>query len=270
MIRLHTVQLFLAFTVVFLATLATPAQQPSIKRPADLRITNSAPEQPAVAVPNRADTTRVELRSVPGKLVDKLDTKSTQTGEALVIKTTEKATTADGMVIPKGSRLTGHVTEVQAHDGGNENARMTLQFDRAEIKGGQTVPIRSVIESVSSTGGDAAVGKTGDVGAPAIDADSAASGNAMKSEQAAPRPALGAPEVTGSREAPAAGTIVARSGSTVIRTTAILGVLLSANENGQPFGGSSGSLLGARQNVHLDSGTHIVLAVCDTRGEVQR
>jgi len=63
--------------------------------------------------------------------------------------------------------------------------------------------------------------------------------------------------------APAPGTVVARQGNLAIQTTAIPGVLIGANANGKPFSNASGVFLGARQNVRLDGGTQIVLAVAD-------
>jgi len=89
-----------------------------------------------------------EMRPVNGELEGKLDSKNARVGEPVVLKTTEKTKTADGMVIPKGSRLMGHVTEVQAHEKGHEQSSMGLQFDRVELKNGQSYAIHSMIESV--------------------------------------------------------------------------------------------------------------------------
>jgi len=60
---------------------------------------------------------------------------------------------------------------------------------------------------------------------------------------------------------PEAGTVVAHQGNIEIKTTAIPGVLIASNASGQPFSNASGALLGARQNVHLDNGTKVTLAV---------
>ena len=56
---------------------------------------------------------------------------------------------ADGTVIPKGSRLVGHVAQVQAHDKAHANSQMSIAFDRAELKGGQSFAIHSLIRGVS-------------------------------------------------------------------------------------------------------------------------
>ena len=89
-----------------------------------------------------------DMRPVTGELEGKLDSKSARPGDPVVLKTSQKIKTADGMEIPKGSRLVGHVTEVQAHAKGQSESRMGLAFDRVEMKDGQSLAVHSMIESV--------------------------------------------------------------------------------------------------------------------------
>lgn len=67
--------------------------------------------------------------------------------------------------------------------------------------------------------------------------------------------------------APAVGTVIAHQGNVDIKTTGIPGVLIAANSNGQPFSNASGALLGAKQNVHLDGGTQVTLAIADANNK---
>ena len=71
---------------------------------------------------------------------------------------------------------------------------------------------------------------------------------------------------TSSTGAPAPGSIVARSGNIAIRMTAIPGVLLANNMNGQPFSNASGLLLGAKSDIKLEGGTQVVVAVASVPG----
>jgi hypothetical protein len=252
----------------------------------------SAPSQPgaAAAVPapstaNPPEANSVDLRPVSGELVSKLDTKNAKNGDPVVVKTTEKTTMGDGVVIPKGSKITGHITDVQATDGANPNSKVAIQFDQAELKGGQTLPIKSVLQSVEpASGSDSAQSgpyspgpapSTGSApGAPTSSGGGAGSaGGAVApgsspggSSQAPMRsPSAAAPASPGAAPSgyPAAGTVVAHQGNIEIKTTAIPGVLLASNANGMPFANASGALLGARQNVHLDGGTKVTLAIAD-------
>jgi hypothetical protein len=203
-----------------------------------------------------------------------------------VLKTTEKATMADGTVIPKGSKITGHVTEAQAYVASSDNGRVTLQFDQAEIKNGQNMPIKSAIQTVTPAGTDADASASalpsGGVPSPSNSSGSAPNGTASPGTGAATaagtRSAVdnnsnsGASATSGANSAPAPGTTVARNGNVVIKTTAVPGVLIASSVNGQPFSNASGALLSARQDVHLDGGTKVVLAMATSpaSGAAQR
>ncbi|WP_162601624.1 hypothetical protein [Occallatibacter savannae] len=251
--------------------------------------TPQAPGQPgADAVKSPAADA---LKPVSAELVDKLDSKSAKQGDSVVVKTDENLQISQGTEIPRGSKLIGRITNVQPRSDGHENAQIAIQFDRAELKGGQTLPIESVIQSVApavgaegmsgtsnppQTYGDAsssAAVPTGSMGS----APGAASGavansssgtsstgtmnqntaNAGNGSNATMQP--GSAQQSASPAAP--GTLVARNGNVAIRTTSVPGVLLANDIHGLPFSNASGLLLGARRDVHLDGGTRMVLGV---------
>jgi len=91
-----------------------------------------------------------QMRPVNGELQSKLDSKSAKAGDEVVVKTTQSMTTADGTVIPKGSRLVGHVTTAVAHSKESTDSQLGIQFDRAELKGGQSLPVHSEIRSLTA------------------------------------------------------------------------------------------------------------------------
>ncbi len=71
----------------------------------------------------------------------------------MVLKTLDKVQTSDGTVIPRGSRVVGHVTEVQAYDPVPGTARIAIAFDHAELKNGQSIAIYTLIGGVVPSGG---------------------------------------------------------------------------------------------------------------------
>jgi|CZKL01.1.fsa_nt_gi hypothetical protein len=225
---------------------------------------------PVPAAPDNPGTI-TGFRPVQGELLDKFDTKAAKAGDVLVLRTTGEAATADGVVIPKGSKLVGHVTDVQPQGQGTDNARVTLQFDQAQLKGGQNLPIRSVIQSVAPRNEPA--GKGG-VSAQAVAPSLAASPRADSASSGRSGPSSVENSLAGTesqnKKLPEAGTIVAENGSVTIRATAIPGILLASNSSGQPFPGASGALLGARQDVHLGGGTVMVLEVSEAKGSAKR
>jgi len=226
----------------------------------------------------------IQLAPVNGELVGKLDSTSAKTGDSVVVKTDKDVKTADGTDIPKGSKLVGHVTGVQARGEGKENAQIAIKFDHAELKGGQSLPIESVIESVGATDSDSAQNNGGGSfgppsgsspmpGSGAGNSPSSGNMNGSNSNSAAnaPRPneTAGASTQSGTASAsgtPAPGSIVAKSGNVAIRMTSIPGVLLANNISGQPFSNASGMLLGARRDIKLDGGTKVGLAVATAPG----
>jgi hypothetical protein len=256
------------------------AQQPQdqqIQRPAS----STAPvEQSQPGATSAAPA--VDLKPVTGELVSKLDTKSAKQGDSVVVKTREDVKFSGGTEIPKGSKLTGHVTNVQARGDGKENSQIAIQFDKAELKGGQTVAIESVIQSVSpaagsemdsnvpnALGGSPASPSTSGSTTSSPSMNGSTTTNSGIVNQSNNRPGLesnttaqpGQTDQTTNSGMPAPGTIVARNGNVAIRTTAIPGVLLANGINGLPFSNASGLLLGARRDIHLDEGTLMVVAV---------
>lgn len=232
----------------------------------------------------------VQLQLITGELQDKLDSKSAKQGDSVVLKTREDVRIPDGTAIPKGSKLVGHITNVQARGNGKENSQITLQFDHAELKGGASLPIESVLESVAPSAGENMMTNSSSGMAPMQPmpgtAATPSNGSTASSPSAGSAPSAGnsanngvnqnttndhpglAPGATGqspdqnpASNMPAPGSIVARNGNVAIRTTSIPGVLIANNINGQPFSNASGMLLGARRDIKLDGGSQMVVAV---------
>ena len=134
-------------------------QPPAATTPAGSPSQPSSQPQAQQGAPAGQQTAAAQLKPVTAELVNKLDSKSAKQGDSVVMKTKEDVTFPGGADIPKGSKLVGHVTNVQPVGDGKENSQIAIQFDRAELKGGQTVAIESVIQSVSPA--DRAAGNGG-------------------------------------------------------------------------------------------------------------
>ena len=235
------------------------------------------------------DASATEMSPVNAELVGKLDSTTAKTGDSIVVKTESSVKTVDGTMIPKGTKLVGHVIGVMPQGAGSQNSQVSIQFDHAEVTGGQSVPIQTVIRSIGpAESGTADSGQGTSMSdatpsAPSAPAASAPGGSAAGggaagngprtgptgNEPQSANPAGSAPSANpgasgdNGSNAPAPGTIVARSGNIAIRTTSIPGVLIANNDKGQDprMAKSSGILLGAQRNIDLDSGTMMELAV---------
>ncbi len=269
----------IAVALAAFSSFPSPAQQQQEQQPQQ---TQSAPVAgPQEQTASQPGAAAAQLRPVTGELVNKLDSKSAKQGDSVVVKTDEDVVFPGGADIPKGSKLVGHITNVQARADGKENSQIAIQFDHAELKGGQNMAIESVIKSLSPAAGysgaadNAVPGSYGasPQGASSATAPSAPGMNGSSSSAANNRPGLasnttvqpGATDQTTNQTTnsgmPEPGSIVARNGNVAIRTTAIPGVLLANDINGLPFTNASGMLLGARRDIHLDGGTQMVVAI---------
>jgi hypothetical protein len=263
------------------ATVAADATPPSgaglVSGPA-----NGAAAHPAAA-PRR-------LFPVHAELMGKLDSKSAKVGDPVELKTQEALKTLDGMEIPKGSRILGHVTLVEAHGKGCENAQVAVELDRAELKGGQSLAIRSAIISVTpppdpstsaimrsqdNLGGGVMGGATQVMGG----AHNGGLGNGSNGGmtvtggmlQAAPKQAEGLSSVAdfgvqapgqASEQAAASHSVVAVGAAAALaHATGVSGVLLASDISGK----LAGTFSALKQNVHLDGGTRVVLGIASVK-----
>lgn len=257
---------------------ATQTESPQAPKPA---AEQSAPQQQASPEQGSpaasAEVPSAPLSPVNGELISKLDTKTAKTGDNVEVRTKSAVKTADGTEIPRGSKLMGRVVAVQASASGT-NSQVALQFDHIELKGGQSLPVHSQIESISPAGGSATASAADAPGATS--APRAAGPGTMNGTSASSR-ATGTSQATpsGSSDSaaapaagngpPAAGTVVAKNGNIAIQTTSIPGVLLANNAPGQQdprMAQASSILLGARKDVQLEGGTQLVVGVSAAGG----
>ena len=268
----------LVTTLFTLASFPLLAQQPPPASQPNTSGTQQSPSGAESASPNspaaNPEAPTVEMRPVNVELVSKLDSKTAKTGDSVVVETKTSVKTADGTEIPKGSKLMGHVLGAKPSEAG-ENSQVALQFDHIELKGGQSLPVHSQIQSITPAGGGAATSGYGAMGTPPSAGSSSPGANGASGGSRA----SGSPQGTGGdagaaagNSAPAAGTVVARSGNIAIATTSVPGVLLANNAPGQQdprMAQASSILVGAKQDIQLDGGTQMVVGVAAAGGGTQ-
>jgi hypothetical protein len=232
---------------------ASQQQHPSMQSP---QAGDAAPPSSPDAGPQAP---AAQLSPVNVELVSALDSKTAKNGDSVVVQTKASVKTADGTEIPKGSKLVGHVIGAKA-SGAGENSQVALLIDHLELKGGQSLPIHSEIESIAAAGGAAPSSSQ----SAATTAPAGPTGSADGKTNAAGAGAANTP--------PAPGTIIARTGKIAIHTTSVSGVMLANNAPGEQdprMAQASSILLGAKQDIHLDGGTQMVLGVAGAGGAAQ-
>jgi hypothetical protein len=229
-----------------------------------------------------------EMSWVTCELDGKLDSKTARIGDRVVIKTMDKMQASDGTVIPRGTRLVGHVTEVRAYDEQHGPARIAIAFDHAELKNGESIAVHTLIRGVAPSANAMTVPEGNDdsmmgmpvpagaivngprLGGPGTGStapgyatsqvdrasdEAISAGNRVETHSGSPGIA---PVQTGglTTEMNAHGVAAARA---VPHPTNIPGVKLAGNST------SSGVLLATRQNVRIDNGAQFQLGVVADR-----
>lgn len=210
-----------------------------------------------------------QLRPVPGELQGALDSKSAMAGDRVVLKTEQSMKTTDGFVIPKGSRLIGHVTEVQSRDSARPTSQLGIVFDHAQFRGGRTLAIQSMIEAVQPSREELATRAMENEDARATQTGPAMNGGGHIGIGGVPGANVGgvadpAGQPGGNRDRTAAGdtggAIRGASSHTASpgeHITGIPGVVLNSSTSGSV----SGTLLTTKMNVHLDTGTQMIIGI---------
>jgi len=97
--------------------------------------------------------------SVNAVLSKPVDSERTKPGDPVSARTTQAVKTEDGILIPSGSQLIGHIAPREAAAGGTAGSSIALVFDRAVMKDGHEVPLRHVtIRALAAAESGAAAG----------------------------------------------------------------------------------------------------------------
>jgi hypothetical protein len=211
-----------------------------------------------------------------------LDARSAKPGDQVTAKVTQDVKSNDRVVVHKGSKLVGHVTEARARSKENADSRLGIVFDKAILKGGQEMSLNGAVQAL----------------APPVNAALSAAGDESSTISApGPRAGGGAPRAggggllggatstVGGATSTATG-VVGGATSTVGSTTAAAvngttgvaggltaqGRLTNASQgaiglqgltlNSATAGSAQGSVVSSStRNVKLDSGTQMLLKV---------
>jgi hypothetical protein len=213
-----------------------------------------------------------------------VDSKKSKPGDAVTARTAESVKSEGKTILPKGTKLVGHVTQASARAKGDTESALAISFDRAIFKNGQQVPLNVAIQAMASA--QTAASAAGSDLDAAGGAGAYASGSGSSGRGAMGGLVSTAGGATGSVTNTVAGTgnLADRTVSTAARTTVgasgaasgAVGGLNSAgqltsnsqgvfgmnglNLNAAETGGAQGSLItSAGKNVHLESGTRMLL-----------
>ncbi len=178
--------------------------------------------------------------TMQAELTKPLDAKKAKAGDEVSAKVTQDVKSDGKVVVHKGSKLVGHVTEAKARTKENSESKLGIVFDKAVLKGGQEVAFNGVIQALAPP-------VHGDLGLSGSESSSLGApmgGGGGGSARSSGGGALGG--VTG-----AAGSAV---GSTVGGATGAVGNV--AGSAGGAVNGTVNNTAGLAANGTLGAGTH--------------
>jgi len=83
-------------------------------------------------------------------LSDTVDARKCKPGDTVKAKTSEDVKAGGIVVIPRGAKLVGHITEAQPAAKTGEQARLGFVFDRAELKDGRQIPLHTAFYALAA------------------------------------------------------------------------------------------------------------------------
>jgi hypothetical protein len=198
--------------------------------------------------------------SIHATLQKPVDARKNKPGDQVVAKTSEDVKSEGKVIIPRGSRIVGHVTEVKAREKGQAESAVGIVFDHAVLKDGSHMPLSLGVQA----------GGSGATAAQAEDDSLMASGNTAPTGSvngAASSMSRTGDGVVGGVGSTAGGLV--HTASSVGRdfskyddwnsqgVVGLRGLSLASSASGS----NSGTFTSQNSDVHLDSGTQMILRV---------
>ena len=217
------------------------------------------------------------------ELTHSVDAKSCKPGDQVTAKLTEDVKSDGKVVVHKGSKLVGHVTEAQARGKGNADSRLGIVFDKAVLQSGEELSFNGALQAVAPPV-NATLSAAGDESS-SIGATGPMSGGSARRSGGGGGLLGGATSAVGGATSTATGALGGATGTVTSATTGAVngtsglaggltaqGRLTNASQGAIALQGLtlSSATAGSAQssvvssttrNVRLDSGTQMLLKV---------
>jgi hypothetical protein len=242
---------------LFAQSPAYPGMSPGSERPDQQpRVPRTTPDEgatPRAGQQESAQAQPMQAAALTAELTKKVDSKSAKTGDEVSAKTTSPVKLQDGTELPRGTKLVGKVTSVQASSKGAKTSQLAFSLDHAILKDGHDLALRTAVASVAAPASTSNSTVTRGP-APSTTAPSGDMGGGSASASPAPT----APVVTdNSGSEPQSQAGILRSTDDRVAVGNLPGVML----NGNNAPDSSATLEASGKNISLDSGTKLILLV---------
>ena len=254
---------------------------------------NTSAASAASAQNGQANSSLASGTAFNAALSSPIDSKKCKPGDPVNAHSTEAVKSEGRTVIPKGTKLVGHVTQASARAKGESESSLGIVFDKAILKSGEEIPLNVTIQALASAQGNAsgAVADTdtmGGMGTSAAGSGMAGGRGALGGVTSAAGGATGTVTNTAANvggvaggtvnSAASAGGAVSGASKGAVGGLNTAGQLTSnsqgvfglngLNLNAAASNATEGSVItSAGKNVHLESGTRMLLVSQAQAGE---
>jgi hypothetical protein len=201
---------------------------------------------------------------ISAELNSSLDSKKAKPGDAVTAHTTEAVKSADDRtILPKGTKLVGHITQASARSKGDSESALGIGFDKAILKGGEEVPLNATIQALAAPASNA----PGLMPGPSMPTTSPSGGtnnpgmpgNRGSQPNPGSYPPGSYPRTDGGGSYPNAGAETNSAGELPPNSRGVYG-LEGLQLSMAPSNSTQVSLISSNgKNVHLDGGTRMLL-----------
>jgi hypothetical protein len=187
------------------------------------------------------------------ELTNSVDAKKAKPGDAVGAKLTRDVKAGDKVVLHRGAKLVGHITEAQARSKENPESRLGIAFDKAVDRKGEEFAFRAVVMAIAPPGGES----------PTIAGDqtSLSSGPTMGGQPFGAGHAVGGPSASAAPAVEAATRGGGASGTLTEASRGVIGLPGVALRPSAVDGVQGTAAVSNQRNVKLESGTEMVLLV---------
>jgi Bacterial conjugation TrbI-like protein len=215
-----------------------------------------------VARTGQSEITLASGTTINAELNSSIDSKKVKPGDTVLAHTTETLkSTDDRTILPRGTKLVGHVTQAAARSKGDSDSTLAISFDKAIVKGGEEVALNATIQALAAPAGFSSPSSNADLdnvpsaGAPAGSPGMAGSTSSMGNRGNT----NGYPRAGAEGANPGIEGDANSSSRLAANQRGVFGMnglrLNTTNANNTPV-----SVISAPgKNVHLDSGTRLLL-----------
>lgn len=252
------------------AQTATPAQPPTQQTAPATSTQSPQPQTPqagAAATPAGAPKRIAPGSVLPVSLTKTIDAKKAKTGDEVVAKVTQDMKTTSGEVlVPKDTKVVGHVTEAQARNKEQKESQVGIAFDRAVMKDGGEMQMPMSIQAIigpqnSQNNAGVGSGGNGSGSAPATGTSTNSnSGRASGMGGSAPTPTPSTSTGAGNAPSETQEGTNARPPITA-QTEGVVGLSDLKLTTAAPTANQGSVVSSEKNNVKLESGTLMLLRV---------